>query len=673
MSESKNILPQEGTAKRRESLPTKVGCPADSGGGNNPIHGATPVPEQAAKERIELLQRKSRSNSIGIGVGLGIGTKRKTLDTSIDFSNPEPYKRKTSPEAFALNEALEMITKLATDLDSRIEQNTRREIKEISKRLTRQIQVINSASVKKWREQHRYEKDETERMTYDVDIQTDKLLTDTTNTDTQTPKDWLESAKPGSPKKEAETQTPEEWLKSQPTELCNCKSKEDALHALPQISTVDDYKLIEHKVWEKKCFTNTEVVIGNPLDTEIRTVKVTIVDSSDAKMEVGIKRLFKNRYPDIELCTETFEVLEQHTSIKSKTNIKNPVQKVVKITANSKEELWANLIKLRTETEKDKCVALHHLDRMSNEAFRKMVETIFHGTETKITIFTTSQKENVPNLDNRKKTQAPSYALIVEKGQENIKDVLSRIKEVVKDSSDSNIIKTVSTTKDGNLLIRTETNEGAINNLKQAIGKTLKGDSKVKINIRDNMSKDIIHIRGMDLTSDRSEVLAAIENITGELRDDQYRLSDLRPNANGTQAVTLSINTDLGENLLSHGTLKIGLVRCSVEKRIEVRKCPKCWSFEHSIENCEEQDRANKCFNCGGENHKAKDCQNPEFCINCKVGGHSCRSGKCPAFKEALHIARKAQRGVTFRRRLVTEQDHEDEYGSQRRQIVNNS
>lgn len=161
-------------------------------------------------------------------------------------------------------------------------------------------------------------------MTYDVDIQTDELLTGTTDTDTQTPKDWLESAKPGNPKKEAETQTPEEWLISQPTELCNCKSKEDALHTLPQISTVDDYKLIEHKVWDKKCFTNTEVVIGNPLDTDIRTMKVTIVDPSDAKMEVGIKRLFKNRYPNIELCTETFEVLEQHTSIKSKTNIKKP-------------------------------------------------------------------------------------------------------------------------------------------------------------------------------------------------------------------------------------------------------------------------------------------------------------------------------------------------------------
>ncbi|ENN74968.1 hypothetical protein YQE_08464, partial [Dendroctonus ponderosae] len=91
--------------------------------------------------------------------------KRKLLDTSIHKGEGQIYKKRESPEYFTLVERREIITKLANDL-----QNTKREVKEIARRLKRQINVINQSYITQWLNQFKYEK--IDKMTIDMDTQT---------------------------------------------------------------------------------------------------------------------------------------------------------------------------------------------------------------------------------------------------------------------------------------------------------------------------------------------------------------------------------------------------------------------------------------------------------------------------------------------------------------------
>lgn len=84
--------------------------------------------------------------------------KRKVADTFMGgVENPdEPKKKREFPEVCILKEAIAAITKLATELESNIEQNTKREIKQIAATLKKQTNALNTRLVTIWIEAHRY-------------------------------------------------------------------------------------------------------------------------------------------------------------------------------------------------------------------------------------------------------------------------------------------------------------------------------------------------------------------------------------------------------------------------------------------------------------------------------------------------------------------------------------
>ncbi|EFA13675.1 hypothetical protein TcasGA2_TC005013 [Tribolium castaneum] len=117
--------------------------------------------------RQTLYEKISRSHSLG-----SADKKRKYTDMSPGYERSiEPYKKVESPEAFVLTEALDMVIKLGLDLERRIENNTKREIKDLSARLKRQVEILSRTSVRAWVESHRYI--EPEKIQIDVDIQTE--------------------------------------------------------------------------------------------------------------------------------------------------------------------------------------------------------------------------------------------------------------------------------------------------------------------------------------------------------------------------------------------------------------------------------------------------------------------------------------------------------------------
>ncbi|KAJ8933809.1 hypothetical protein NQ314_013781 [Rhamnusium bicolor] len=77
-------------------------------------------------------------------------------------------------------------------------------------------------------------------------------------------------------------------------------------------------------------------------------------------------------------------------------------------------------------------------------------------------------------------------------------------------------------------------------------------------------------------------------------------MSDLRVNARDTQAVTIRLSKDDAERILKDKALRVGLVKCSFENRINMSRCFKCWSFDHLADDCNGPDRTNLCFNVQG-------------------------------------------------------------------------
>ncbi|XP_030761192.1 uncharacterized protein LOC115886245 [Sitophilus oryzae] len=164
---------------------------------------------------------------------------------------------------------------------------------------------------------------------------------------------------------------------------------------------------------------------------------------------------------------------------------------------------------------------------------------------------------------------------------------------------------------------------------------------------------ETLFIRGIDAVTSKEEVISALKKEIADLDMTEYKLGDLRPMSNDTQAITLNIIQRNANLLLNKGYINIGYVRCSIEKKINVMKCRKCWEYGHDHTQCSGPNRLGKCFKCGEDGHTIKDCKNNDHCPLCQTEGHMAGSGKCKLFKTQLSRARRIERN-TFRRTFST-------------------
>ncbi|XP_044754986.1 uncharacterized protein LOC123313941 [Coccinella septempunctata] len=155
-----------------------------------------------------------------------------------------------------------------------------------------------------------------------------------------------------------------------------------------------------------------------------------------------------------------------------------------------------------------------------------------------------------------------------------------------------------------------------------------------------SQKQSILHIRGMDEITTEEEVNTAINERIGGEGSHLVKISSIRPDRNNTQAVTVTTNEVIAKALLKE-PLKIGLTMCSVERRIELEKCYKCWEVGHTAIKCNGTDRTNQCHRCEKEGHKSKECSNEEKCPICNVTGHRAATSKCPQYRRALGRAKR--------------------------------
>ncbi|CAH1098704.1 unnamed protein product [Psylliodes chrysocephalus] len=84
-------------------------------------------------------------------------------------------------------------------------------------------------------------------------------------------------------------------------------------------------------------------------------------------------------------------------------------------------------------------------------------------------------------------------------------------------------------------------------------------------------------------------------------------MGKLRPLSNDTLAAILPLKSNDADKILEKGSLQVGLVKCRVETRLNIRRCQKSWLYEHYSDTCNGPDRSNNCFKCGQSDNSSKE------------------------------------------------------------------
>ncbi|KAJ8910377.1 hypothetical protein NQ315_012824 [Exocentrus adspersus] len=194
--------------------------------------------------------------------------------------------------------------------------------------------------------------------------------------------------------------------------------------------------------------------------------------------------------------------------------------------------------------------------------------------------------------------------------------------------------------REGKLLIIAEKNDmDMIKKIQERIKET-EGTVNAKISEPRRDRGIPIHVKDIDGIMKKEEVIQAIQMEVG--KEGLITTGELRPYFAGNQALTAVLKREAAELLIKKGKIRVGLNICSVQEKVEVPKCYRCWSYKHLSKDCKgEADLSKACRKCGALDHLAKECQNEVFCISCKTAGHPAGGRNCPEFKVALKKAKQ--------------------------------
>jgi hypothetical protein len=95
-----------------------------------------------------------------------------------------------------------------------------------------------------------------------------------------------------------------------------------------------------------------------------------------------------------------------------------------------------------------------------------------------------------------------------------------------------------------------ETIDGLEKAIKQAVG-----DLAVR-RAKSDSGTEVLHVRGLDATTEKGEVIEALKVRLCDAKDKTWKVSDLRPNRNDTQAVTIVLQKENAEGILAEGSVR---------------------------------------------------------------------------------------------------------------------
>jgi hypothetical protein len=183
---------------------------------------------------------------------------------------------------------------------------------ELVAKLNKWAAVFKRESLKAWMEAHKYEP--VEKAMIDVDTQAD------VQRETERNKRKTKIRNIGC-QIDFTSEDNESNLKNAEKRDMACQTEprsrdKNRLDTLQGVDTLETWLEAEKKEWPKEVYTNTSVLVVNPLvDVKDSIVKAVLVEPTDAAIEIRIQRLYRNRFPKLASVKEEWAVLEQTTQL----------------------------------------------------------------------------------------------------------------------------------------------------------------------------------------------------------------------------------------------------------------------------------------------------------------------------------------------------------------------
>lgn len=542
---------------------------------------------------------------------VGSGKKRKVEHSAID--DPES-PRKESVIALTIIHSIENMSSLMRQLEASIaaSNNTKKDIKEIAERMRREIRTLNRDKVSEWLQENKYVRKESPTSTTNPTATHDKG-----------------------------------------TQIGNNLGSLDGVHDL------EGYYQVKDREWEDATYTNTEVRVGNPIDSASSVTKVVLVEPDDINMDRSIQRLYRDRFPELADIAADYEVLEHEVRTRMKESQAHAAScnKIIKACHKGTDnDIWNRLQMIKKDTDGDEVIALHHLRAKGLVEFRKMVECIFHSGTTRVLIYTTAPRKPIRPGNNlglatedpppqpkawsevagasrpARKQRLPRarrkndvvVVRPIEEGQ-TFDSILKSLKETLP-ASEVNLTS-IRQARNGDLLLGTKDDSEA---LRQKVSDALGNRASAH-----RVTTDVtIQIRGIDTLTTAPEVADAINR---ELTTEQVSPNSitLRPFRHSSLTAVVRLQAPCARRLVNLSKIKIGWLNCTIRELGPKSHCFRCWGDGHVVAQCKGQDRRLSCYRCGAEGHRAAVCRKPPHCLLCEDQGreanHQARTNRCPS------------------------------------------
>ncbi|KYB29499.1 hypothetical protein TcasGA2_TC032967 [Tribolium castaneum] len=618
--------------------------------------------------RQTLYEKISRSHSLG-----SADKKRKYTDMSPGYERSiEPYKKVESPEAFVLTEALDMVIKLGLDLERRIENNTKREIKDLSARLKRQVEILSRTSVRAWVESHRYI--EPEKIQIDVDIQTEALGEG--HADELARKEETHNEEILSLRSEVERlrQENEELrrMNRQPQEKTpHDQTTPQVYEGLKENVTAENFeKLIDLK-WTNQAYAKTTFVRNDAVKCEDQVVVVEAASGED------VAERLTTRFPEIApatatsvptpgtaLCVTKSRTIELENGERVEDIIgRSILLNIGKDHQNRRKNLMNGMRKVATLASNKgiKKFRLYSLiDEPNSQKFetRKITEWALYDTEMMAEVYvprarnrksTAGASEPEPESEEweeqktkRRRTTKTITVSKAETDEQTYASMLKRLKGEINVEEIGVTVKGVYETSDGRIKINlTEKGKGNCEKFRTAIEEKLGNKAEAKI----TMARKELIITGIDKETTEEEVRLAIQQHYTEKtacpEDTQVRSFHSNERTNKQTATVLVPETE-ALHLLQKRKVIIGWTMCRIVEKLRPERCHRCLKYGHRAKECKEKagenntEKGGRCLKCGRWGHHAKACQNEPHCYECEQQGHRADSMACPKMAHAM-------------------------------------
>lgn len=175
----------------------------------------------------------------------------------------------------------------------------------------------------------------------------------------------------------------------------------------------------------------------------------------------------------------------------------------------------------------------------------------------------------------------------------------------------------------------------------QELALKVEGKVKEKASAMTRSQQITLEIKDIDEVTTEEEVLETLYEHIIDGSSGSITVRSLRTAYGGTQTAVVSAPINSAANLIREGRVRIGWVNCRVRRKIEIRRCYRCWQIGHTAAKCGGTDRSKVCRRCGGTEHEAKTCNRDPCCLLCQEAGksqtrHASYSYACPITQEYI-------------------------------------